>query len=74
MLAKAENMEEINENKLSSFINDCINIEKNIINIEDINKSIKNCKKNINQKILFVPEDDNEGMKEFLQNVKKFGN
>ena len=73
LLAKAENMEEINENKLSSFINDCINIEKNIINIEDINKGIENCKKNINQKILFVPDDDNEEMKEFLQNIKKFG-
>ena len=66
-------MEEINENKLSSFINDCINIEKKITNIEDINKGIENCKKNINQKIRFIPEDNKEEMKEFLENIKKFG-
>ena len=73
LLEKAENIEEINENKLSSFINDCINIENNIINIEEINTSIKNCKNHKNNKICFIPEDNDEAMKEFLENIKKFG-
>ena len=72
LLEKAENTKEINENKLSSFINDCINIEKNIRNIEEINTGIKNCKNHINQKIHFIPED-NDTLEQFLENIKKFG-
>ena len=72
LIEKAENAKEIKENKLSSFINDCINIEKSIMNIEEINNCIKNCKINNNQKIQFIPDDYKE-VKEFLENIKKFG-
>ena len=58
--------------KLSSFINDCVNIEKNIKNIEEINNSIKNFNNHSNQKISFRPKD-NEELKEFLETIKKFG-
>ena len=48
-----------------------VDIEKNIKNIEEIYNSIKNYKNHINKKIRFIPED-NEGMKEFLESIKKF--
>ena len=58
------------ENKLISRINDCLNIEKNIQNIVDINDNIKKCNSD-EIKINFVPEDDNiTGLEE---NIKKFG-
>ena len=66
-------MKEINENRLCSFINNCIDIENNIKNIKEINNSIRNYKNNSNKKILFTPEN-NEGINEFLENIKKFGN
>ena len=58
------------ENKLISRINDCLNIENNIQNIDDINKNIKKCNsEDIN--INFVPEDDN--INELEKSIKKFG-
>ena len=58
------------ENKLLSRINDCLNIENNIQNIDDINKNIKKCNsEDIN--INFVPEDDN--INELEKSIKKFG-
>ena len=58
------------ENKLISRINDCLNIENNIQNIDDINKNIKKSNsEDIN--INFVPEDDN--INELEKSIKKFG-
>ena len=59
-------------NKLSSLINDCINIENNIKNINYINNNIKTSKEFNKIKIIFSPED--ESIKEFIQNIKMFGN
>jgi len=58
------------ENKLISRINDCLNIEKNIQNIVDINDNIKKCNSD-EIKINFEPEDDN--ITELEENIKKFG-
>jgi len=60
-----------NNNKLSSLINDCINIENNIKNINYINDNIKNSHKFIKIKIYFTPQD--ESMNEFVQSIKTFG-
>jgi len=59
-------------NKLSSLINDCINIENNIKNIYYINDNIKNSKKFNDIKINFSPNE--ESINEFIQNIKIFGN
>ena len=58
-----------NNNKLSSLINDCINIENNIKTINYINDNIKNSNNFKKIKIGFAPKDINE----FIQNIKKFG-
>ena len=58
-------------NKLSSLINDCINIEKNIININMLDDNINKCKKYDQVKINFTPE--NEGVDKFIQSIKSFG-
>ena len=60
-----------NTNKLSSLINDCINIENNIKNINYINDNIKNSNNFKKIKIIFSPKDDS--INEFIQNIKKFG-
>ena len=60
-----------NNNKLSSLINDCINIENNIKNINYINNNIKNSKKFNNIKIYFNPKE--ESINEFIKNIKTFG-
>ena len=57
------------DNKLSSIINDCIDIEENIKKFNLINNDIKKCKLNNDLKILFIEENfDN-----ILQNIKAFG-
>ena len=59
------------ENKLNSFINDCINIENNIHQINIVNNNIKK----INDTaitIKFVPEDENK-INKFLETIKLFG-
>ena len=60
-----------NNNKLSSLINDCINIENNIKSINYINDNIKNSNNFKKIKIGFAPKDDS--INEFIQNIKKFG-
>ena len=60
-----------NNNKLSSLINNCINIENNIKNINYINDNIKNTKKLNDIKIHFNPKE--ESINGFIQNIKKFG-
>ena len=73
LLEKVENIDkEYNDDKLSLFINDCINVEDNIQNIMKINENIKKYNKINNQKIRFVPENE-ESINKFLENIKKFG-
>ena len=64
---------EWNNNKLISLINDCINIENNIKEINNINEKIKKCNYNQNIKIKFNPEEENE-INKFLEKIKSFGN
>ena len=57
-------------NKLISNINDCINIENNIKNINEINESLKKCSsEKINIKFI-VNEND---FKNFIEKIKIFG-
>ena len=68
---KLINKEWDDKNKMSSIINDCINIEDNIKNIELINNNIKKCKSNSNIKIEFFLEEEN--IDNFIQIIKAFG-
>ena len=69
---KLINNEWNDKDKLNSKINDCINIENNIKNIKEINESIKKYNSNsIN--IRFTPEEKDNEFKEFLENIKNFG-
>jgi len=65
-LIEKENEENI---KLNSFINDCINVEKNIKYINEINEKIEKC--NSNKDILI--KNENDGISQFLEKIKKFG-
>ena len=58
-------------NKLCSLINDCINIEKNIEYINEINKKVLEGKKYINLKIKFSPEEIQKHS--ILEQIKSFG-
>jgi len=49
----------IDKNKLSSIINDCIDIENNIKEIEELNKLTEKCNQSNNVNIEFYPKDDN---------------
>ena len=58
--------------KLSILINECINIEKNLEEINVINNSLKNLDINFSTKIIFVPEKDE--LNNFIEKIKNFGN
>ena len=58
-------------NKLSSIINNCINIEDNIKNINIINDNIKKCKLSNNINIQFKVGD--EHFDNFMKIIKSFG-
>ena len=75
MLNKVENINNYyKENKISLFINDCINIENEINNILDLNNIIKKCKKSLIQNITFIPEKENEEVtNQLIGNIKIFG-
>ena len=60
------------ENKLNILIHDCINIEKNINEINSINENILKCKSLNEIKITFLPDEENE-IQNFLQTMKAFG-
>ena len=60
-----------NENKLNLVINDCINIEKNIKNINEIHNNI-NKFKNDEISIYFYPQEE-KSINSFLENIKNFG-
>ena len=64
--------EEWDRNKLTSYINDCINLENNIKIINKINENIIQCKKNGNIKIKFYSKEDS--LNNFIDLIKKFGN
>ena len=68
---KLINNEWNDNNKLSSIINNCINIEDNIKNINIINENIKNYKINNDIKIDFDLE--NEYFDNFIYTIKSFG-
>ena len=57
--------------KLSSLINDCVNIENNIAKINKINDSIKKCNLIKDLEIKFSPEK--EGIDKFLNSITAFG-
>ena len=57
-------------NKLSSIINDCINIEENIKHINLIDESIKKCKLNNETKIEFNLGSDENNL---IQTIKSLG-
>ena len=59
-----------NENKLNYLINDCINIENNILYIYNLNKNLIKCK-SIQFDVKFNPEKD--GIKKFGETIKRFG-
>ena len=60
-----------NNNKLSSIINDCINIENNIKDINIINEKMKNCDNSKKIKIKFFPTEELEF--DLLEKIKNFG-
>ena len=73
LLKKAENAnKEYDDNKIDAFINICINIENSIKNIKEINDSIIKSKNYKNEKIKFVPNND-DMLNKFLEKIKKFG-
>ena len=57
--------------ELNSMINDCINIENNIQCINEINQNINKFNSNNNIKVEVIPKE--EGINEFLENIKTFG-
>ena len=59
---------ELNDDKLALFVNECINIEKNIKDINNINDSIKKMKNDADVDILFFSDE-----KLILENIKTFG-
>ena len=59
---------DLDKNKLSSFINNCIMIEESIKNINMINDSIQKCKSNNNVNIEFNIQ--NENLDTFLKSIK----
>ena len=58
------------KNKLNSIINDCLNVENNIKNINEIKKGVQKCN-SLNFNIEFYPDNDEEN--EFIQIIKNFG-
>ena len=59
-------------NKLNSLINDCINIENNIKDINELNYNIKKSNPNEHTRIKFIPEEEDE-INKFIETIKTFG-
>ena len=64
--------EDNNNNKLVFLLNDCINVENNILYIKNIKEKINKVKNFNDLNINFIPEEE-EKINEFLENIKKFG-
>ena len=60
-----------NNNKLISYINDCIIIENNVKKIKVLEENIKK-NKSINVKLNFIPDKTDE-INKFINEIKKFG-
>ena len=60
-----------NEKKLNLLINDCINIENDIININIINEKINKYNDSININMDFYPRKENE-LDDLFKNIKSF--
>ena len=63
---------EYNDNNLSLFISDCINIENNIKEINTIKEKIDKSNEMDNFKITFI-EENGEEVNKLLENIKEFG-
>ena len=68
---KIENKEWDDEKKLSSIINDCLNIESDIKNINILKENIKKCNSNKDLEIYFSPEEYE--INKFLDEIEDFG-
>ena len=69
-LEKSKLIEE-KENEMITLINNCINIENNIKEINIIYENIKKSNNSSDLEIIFDPEED--GIKQFSENIKIFG-
>ena len=68
-----ENKWKLNKNKLNIYINECIHIEKNIKNIKKIQQNIEKFNvKNINIRVIFLPEEENE-IKKIISLIMNYG-
>ena len=67
---KKVKIQNIREDKLALYINECINIENNIKDINKVNESIKKCRNDDNIEIKFNYEEQS---KSFFEDIKKFG-
>ena len=71
-LEKGKNFDIDNKDgKLNSIIYQCLNLEKNIEEINNINEKIQNCNNNVGKKLYFYPENEKEI--NFIENIKNFG-
>ena len=69
-LEKGKNIE-FNDDRLPSFINDCINIENNIKDIDIIQENINKCK---NDADIYIKFNFEQQLNLILENIKIFGN
>ena len=60
------------KNKLNLFINNCIEIENNLINFNQVDENLKKCKSEITTKIFFMPSEGNE-LNDFISFLSSFG-
>ena len=61
-----------NSNELSSFVNNCINIEKLLLDINDKEKNLKRCKNEMTSVIKFSPSEGDE-LNAFISKLTSFG-
>ena len=61
-----------NSKELSSFLNNCINIEKLLLSINDKQQNLKRCKNEITSVIKFSPSEGDE-LNEFISKLTSFG-
>jgi hypothetical protein len=69
-LEKTKKINEEYNDKINFFINDCIDIEKNILEINAINENIKKCNNLENNKIMFTPEEE---INQLVEKINAFG-
>ena len=70
-----DNWEKENNNKqneLSSLVNNCINIEKTLFNINNVEQNIRKCKTEMASVIKFSPFEEKE-LNTFISNIITFG-